>query len=315
MLLPLLLLGAAGLFGASKLAGAYVYNDDARKLNVEANDLDRNREYFMEESQEATRKALIALGKKKAHVLTTSVKNFVDLFSKIHNIDFNAVANTSELDSFRMDQSSFDGLKQLSSVSLAITDASAGALTAFAAYGTASLLGLPSAGAAITALTGLASNSTLAFLSGSSLVAGATSVLGGVIGAPVLAVLGIFVESSAARNLEDARSNKAQALKFTKQVDAGAAVCNGIRKMTYLYDRLLMRLDPRMRAANEKLSQVIAADGTDWQAYSPEAKAITAYAAATAKLVKTAIDANILTQDGSPDQKALDTANEIRKVL
>ena len=314
MPLPLLWL-AAGIFGAGKLAGAYVDNDDARKINLEAHELADFGEELMEDAQKHTRRALESLGKKKANVLTTSVKNFVDLFSKIHNIDFNATPNTSELDSFRMDQSSFDGLKHLSSVSLAITDASAAALTAFAAYGTASLLGLPSAGAAITALTGLASNSTLAFLSGSSLAAGATSVLGGVIGAPVLAVLGIFVESSAARNLEDARSNKAQALKFAKQVDAGAAVCNGIRKMAYLYDRLLMRLDPRMRAANEKLSQVIAANGTDWQAYSPEAKAITAYAASTAKLVKTAIDANILTQDGSPDQKALDTANEIRKVL
>ncbi len=314
MPLPLLWL-AAGIFGTGKLAGAYVDNDDARKINLEARELADFGEELMEDAQKHTRRALESLGKKKAHVLNTSVKNFVDLFSKIHNIDFNSTPNTSELDSFRMDQSSFDGLKQLSSVSLAITDASAGALTAFAAYGTASLLGLPSAGAAITALTGLASNSTLAFLSGSSLAAGATSVLGGVIGAPVLAVLGIFVESSAARNLEDARSNKAQALKFAKQVDAGVAVCNGIRKMAYLYDRLLMRLDPRMRAANEKLSQVIAADGTDWQAYSQDAKAITAYAAATAKLVKTAIDTNILTQDGSPDQKALDTANEIRKVL
>ena len=315
MPLPLLLLGAAGLFGASKLAGAYVYNDDARKLNVEASDLVRNREYFMEESQEATKKALIALGRKKAHILSSSVKNFVDLFSKIHNIDFNAPSSPDESSAFRMDQSSFDGLRELSSISLAITDASAGVLAAFGAYGAASLLGLPSAGAAITALTGLAANSTLAFLSGSSLAAGATSVLGGVIGAPVLAVLGIFVESSAARNLEDARSNKAQALKFAKQVDAGVAVCNGIRKMAYLYDRLLMRLDPRMRDANEKLSQVIAANGTDWQAYSQEAKNITGYAAATAKMLKAAIDAKILTQDGSPEPKALDTANEIRQAL
>lgn len=271
MPLPLLLLGA-GLFGAGKLAGAYVDNDNARKINLEASDLSDFGEQLMEDAQKHTRRALESLGRKKSQVLSTSIKNFVDLFSKIHNIDFNSPAETDELAKFHLDQSSFDGLRELSSVSMALTDASAGVLTAFAAYGTASMLGASSAGAAITALTGLYANSTLAFLGGGSLAASVGSVLRGALTAPALVVLGFFLESSAARNLEDARSNKAQALQFVKQVESAVSVCNGIRKMSYLYDRLLMRMTPIMNAANERLSQIIASTGTDYKSYSADEK-------------------------------------------
>ncbi len=196
-----LLLGGAGLFGAGKLAGAYVDNDDARKINLEARDLTIFGENLMEDAQKYTKSALESLGKKKTQVLSTSIKTFVDLFSQIHNIDFNAPSSMDESGKFQLDKSSFDGLRELSSVSMTLTNASMNALAAFGAYGAASMLGLPSAGAAITALTGLTANSTLAFLTGGSLAASVSSVLGGLVTAPVLTVLGFYLESSAARNL------------------------------------------------------------------------------------------------------------------
>ncbi|MBQ9389470.1 MAG: hypothetical protein IJU07_04785 [Synergistaceae bacterium] len=309
-----LLLGAIGLFGAGKLAGAYVDNDDARKINVEARELTDFAEELMEDAQKFTNHALQALGRKKAYVLSSSVKNFVDIFGQIHNVDFRSIAQYDETEKFQLDQSSFDGLRELSKVSMAITDASAGALAAFAAYGAASIVGVPVAGVAAS-LAGLAANSTLSFLGGGGLMAGATSVLGGIIGAPVLAVLGIFVSSSASRNLEDAKSNKAQALQFAKQIETGVSICNGIRRVAYMLERILMRSDPLLRAANESLRKIISSEGTDYGNFSVDSKKAVAAAASLAKAVKTILDTPILTEDGKLTPESIDTANSVRAAL
>lgn len=316
-MLPLipLLLGGAGFIGAGKLAGAYVDNDDARKINEDAQGLVRFGEWIMEDAQKYTSHALTALGRKKAQILNTCIKDFVDLFSQIHNIDFNAPATTSELGKFHLDQPSLDSLRELSKVSMSLTDASGVALTAFAAYGAASVLGVPSAGAAITALTGLATNSTLSFITGGSLAAGVSSVLGGLVTAPALVVLGFFLEGSAARNLEDAKSNKSQALRFVKEMQVGVSACNGIRKMAYLYERLLMRTYPLMTAANNRLRQIISSSGTDYKSYSQAEKDSVGSSASLAVMVKRAIDTPILNNDGSLIEKSLTVANEIRQAL
>ena len=290
-----LLLGAIGLFGAGKLAGAYVDNDDARKINIEARELADFAEELMEDAQKFTNHALQALGRKKARVLNNSVKNFVDIFSQIHNVDFHAISQ-DETGNFQLDQSSFDDLRELSRMSMAITDVSAGALAAFAAYGAASIAGVPVAGVAAS-LAGLATNSTLSFLGGGGLMAGATSVLGGVIGAPVLAVLGIFVSSSASRNLEDAKSNKAQALQFAKQIETGVSLCN------VLHD------------ANNGMRTAINTYGTDYRRFSEGAKKVTASAASLAKAVKTILDTPILTEDGQLTPESLNAANSVRAAL
>ena len=317
MPLPLipLLLGGAGLFGAGKLAGAYVDNDNAKKINLEARELTSEAENLMEDAQKHTQRALEALGKKKTYVLSTSVKNFVDLFSQIHNVDFNAPSSVDEAGKFQLDQSSFDGLRELSSVSMALTNASANALAAFGAYGAASMLGLPSAGAAITALTGLTANSTLAFLTGGSLAASVSSVLGGLVTAPALAVLGFYLESSASRNLEDAKSNKAQALRFFKEVEAGVSLCNGIRKMSYLYVRMLMRLEVMLNNANNAMRQVISTHGTDYKEFTPDEKKTVGAAASLAKAVKTILDTPILTEDGKLTPESLTAADTVRAAL
>lgn len=313
MPLPLLL-GAIGLFGAGKLTGAYVDNDNARKINADAGDIARYAEYLMEDAQKATNYALQALGRKKVYILSSSIKNFVDIFGQIHNVDFHTPSEYDEAGKLRLDQSSFDGLRELSSASMAITDVSAGALTALAAYGTASIIGVPVAGIA-TSLAGLAANSTLSFLGGGGLMAGATSVLGGVIGAPVLAVLGIFVSSSASRNLEDAKSNKAQAIQFASKIESGVSICNGIRRTAYMFERLLMRTDTLMKAANEKLRQIISSSGTDYNSFSTDEKKSVASAVSLAKAVKTILDTPILTEDGNLTPESLSAANEVRAAL
>ncbi|MBR0233065.1 MAG: hypothetical protein IJQ47_03365 [Synergistaceae bacterium] len=305
-----LILGAIGLYGAGKVAGAYVDNDNARKINAEARDIVDYGERLMEAAQERTTYSLQALGRKKTYVLNNSIQNFVQAFSQIKNVNFNEPTELNELGKFQLDSASFEGLREMNKFASALSSAAATALMSFGAYGTASILGLAS-GSVASVLSGfVTSNATLAFLTGGSIATGVTSVLGGTLAAPALAVLGIFLESSASKNLSDAKSNKAQALRFVKEIELAKSMCGGICRRAYIYERLLMRLDILLSAANKGLVQTISASGTDYGKYSPAEKKTVAAAASLAKAVKTILDTPILTKEGNVTQESLDSANE-----
>ena len=310
-----LILGAIGLYGAGKVAGAYVDNDNARKINAEARDIVDYGERLMEAAQERTTYSLQALGRKKTYVLNNSIQNFVQAFSQIKNVNFNEPTELNELGKFQLDSASFEGLREMNKFASALSSAAATALMSFGAYGTASILGLASDSVASVLSGFVTSNATLAFLTGGSIAAGVTSVLGGTLAAPALAVLGIFLESSASKNLSDAKSNKAQALRFVKEIELAKSMCGGICRRAYIYERLLMRLDILLSAANKGLVQTINTSGTDYGKYSPAEKKTVAAAASLAKAVKTILDTPILTKEGNVTQESLDSANEVRQAL
>ncbi len=316
MPLPLipLLLGGAGLFGAGKLAGSYLNNDEARKINADARELVDHGEDIMETAQNYTAKSLASLGEQKVFILEGSIKNFINIFSRIKDVKFETNSNIDELKDFQLDDKSFNSLHDMSNNASLLSGAGRNILTAFGAYSAVSMLSLSSS-AIISNLGGAAAGATLSFLGGGTIAAGVTSVLGGVLTAPVLAVLGIFLESSSSRNLEDARSNKIQALKFLKEIEISVSACNGIRKMSYMFWRLLMRLDILLSKSNEEMKQIINKNGTDYKNFSPDEKKSIAASASLAKAVKTILDTPILTEDGKLTQESLTAANAVRGIL
>lgn len=91
-------------------------------------------------------------------------------------------------------------------------------MVAFSAYGAAQALAVASTGTAIASLSGAAAtNATLAFFGGGSLaagglgMAGGTVVLGGLVAGPALLVMGFVAGHAAKKELEKARTNKAEA--------------------------------------------------------------------------------------------------------
>ena len=109
-----------------------------------------------------------------------------------------------------------------------------------------------STGTAIASLSGAAAtNATLAFFGGGSLAAGSlgmaggTMVLGGLVAGPALMVMGFVAGSAADKELEKARTNKAEVVEVAKQLEAGSLQCEAIRRRTNLFYNLLARLDAR----------------------------------------------------------------------
>lgn len=315
MPIPFLLAGAAVLgaaVGAKKMHDAHSDNKDAQYTNRRAREIVDEAKEELNERRELTSKALARLGETKVEVLQNNVSDFIDLFGRIRNIKLGDSVGLEELQNLRFEAEDMNALKEMNSVVLAtfqggVSGVGLGALAAFGAYNGAMAFGAASTGTAIATLSGAAAtNATLAFLGGGSLaagglgIAGGTAVLGGIVAAPILVVMGFSMSSKAKANKEKAYSNYAEAKKFSEEVDNIVTVCNAIKNRAYMFTDLLRKLkDDAFAPSLEMLKQVIDSSGTDFDCYGQREKEIVGINLAIAKAVKTIIDTPILTQDGA----------------
>lgn len=314
MPIPLLFMAAAAgsaLFGVGKGVKAGVDQKDANDKNRMANEKVEKAKDKVNISRKNCGYALDNLGKRKVAVLDGSIKTFINEFEKLNHIELTESTGLNELQKLVLDKKSFTELKSLQGMasSLAgglVTGTMAGALTAFGAYGAASVLATASTGTAIASLSGAAAtNATLAFFGGGSLaagglgMAGGTAVLGGLVAGPALAVLGLVVGAKASKNLDAAYANYAKAEEFEEQMNAAADLCYGIRRRAAMFNRFLMRLQTIFDPLVFKMTQIIENKGGDFRTYSVEEKKCVASAMALAGVIKAILDTPILDEDGN----------------
>ena len=94
--------------------------------------------------------------------------------------------------------------------------------------------------------------------------------------------------------------------------------CIAIRRRTMLFYSLLARLDSLFLPFIHGLEQIVAAEGTDYRAYSQPSKRIVASAASVAVSVKAVLDTPLLSDAGELTEisqiTALETAERIQKL-
>ncbi len=328
MPLPLLFLGIAAVSGATgigKTIKAGVDNSTAKSITDDANQRMEKASKKLNKAREQCGDALECLGKEKLYILDTSIKEFVELFEKIKNVEFIDSVGLDEINEFRINKDSFKKLKEMKSFAASLMSGSAagaagGALAAFGAYSAATTFASASTGTAIASLSGAAAtNATLAFFGGGSLaagglgVAGGTAVLGGLVAGPALLVMGVITGAKAGKNLEEARKNAAKAREICEQLENGTIQCIAIRRRTYMFYNLLARLDAYFVPVLFQLQQIIKEEGTNYQEYSNKSRSIIASAATMAGTIKAILDTAILTENGNltnESQKMMENSNK-----
>ena len=330
MPLPLLFIGlaaATGTLGVGKSVKAGIDTSAASSLNKSANELVDAATKRLNVQREASGRALRLLGEEKIFVLNNSIRQFLDAFTQIKNVDFTESEGLEELKKLHIDEHEFKELKNMVSFAGSIAGGATlgtagGTLVAFGAYGAAQAFAAASTGTAISTLSGAAAtNATLAFFGGGSLAAGGLGmtggmmVLGGLVAGPALMVMGLVVGNAADKNLEQARTNHAEALRLSAELDTHSFQCEVIRRRTYMFYNLLARLDARFLPLVYRMEDILKAEGNDYSAYSTESKKAVAACASIAVTIKSVLDTRLLTDDGLLTPESERTAEQVQQKL
>ena len=330
MPLPLLFIGAAaatGAVGIGKTIKAGVDTSNAKNINKRANQRIEDAKKELDTERKAVGVSLDKLGELKLFILNNSIKEFLESFEKIKNVDFAESEGLSELNKLHIDQKTFSDLRQMESfaasfVSGSVAGAAGGAMAAFGAYGAAATFATASTGTAIASLSGAAAtNATLAFFGGGSLaagglgMAGGAAVLGGLVAGPALLVMGFITGSKASANLHNAYANSAKADEICEQLKTASTQCDAIRRRSYMFYNLLTRLDSYYLPLIFKMENIIEAEGTDYKEYSIESKKSVAAAASIAGTIKAVLDTPILTEEGNLTTESETVASDISEAL
>ena len=313
MAIPFILGGAAalsGAYGVKKHIDASDNFNRAESINNEAKEISDTATKTFNTAREFTNSTIENLGEKKIEIMGGNVKNFVDIFSKIKNVNFNDSVGMEELRAFTPQSESLNELRKASyNAADLIKDGfggmAGGALAAAGAYGAVGAFASASTGAAISGLSGAAAtNATLAWLGGGAKVAGGFGmfgggvVLGGVIVGPFLAIWGSSRNAKAEAALNDARTNMDKARKYAQEARNICSVLSAVAERADQIKTVLIELDKKLSVAVTEVKTVIELFGTDWKTYSRPAKEKVGIASQLAKTIKAVIDTSLLTEDG-----------------
>lgn len=311
MAIPLIIGVAAAAVGAYKGGKAISDNSKAKELNESAERIAKSAERMVERSRENCETALTDLGQAKVDVLDKNVQKFLEVFNQIKNVDFEHDGDLGNLHLNGFDQSSLAALQeQVSFIATsglgAAGGAVSGALVAYGAYSGTMMFAAASTGTAISTLSGAAAtNATLAWLGGGSLAAGGggvaagTLALGALAAGPAILVAGWYMGSKASKNLDDARSNRAEARRFEADMEKAAALTDGIADVANKLEDVISNLRKFSRRNVNKLQDVIDSTGNDYGKYNADEKMIVMKNVKIMQLIKAAIDTPILGEDGS----------------
>ena len=202
---------AAGAYGAKKGYDASEKNEQAERIVRKAEDRFYDAKKELTDKQEVTNQILEDFGELKLNIFTGEIKRLIDIIKKCKSAkskyEHKEYLTKNELKDLEI---AVDNSLDISS-GLA-SGAAAGVLTSMGAYGAVGALATASTGTAISTLSGVAAtNATLAWLGGGSLAAGGggmalgSAVIGGIVAGPLIAVTGMFMDSKADDNLDDAK--------------------------------------------------------------------------------------------------------------
>ncbi len=315
-LIPIAIIGVSTLIGGKKGYDTISNNSKANYVKDEANSIILNARVSVRHAQDISSTSLQNLGSKKIFLLENSIDNFIKSYQKIKNINKKDSQELDELNKFSIDEKSFDELKNYSILASGLlkgiaTGGVTGVLTAFGAYNATMALATTAGGTAISTLSGVATtNATLAWLGGGALstgglgMAGGTMILGGIIAAPALAVMGLVMNAKAQKKLEEAKSNLAQAKQAQEELKNVETMALAIARKADMFYRLLVKNEAIFTPLVAKMDTILAKKDYDFSLLNEEEQKVVAQTVASAKTLKTILDTPILDKDGNPSKEA-----------
>jgi hypothetical protein len=324
----------AGVIAATTLTGigsgvkAVKNNKEAKDVNQSARYLVKYAERILNTKRESSNDSIETLGKEKITILSNTVKDFINYFQLIKNIEINN--QTAGIEQLKNIGVSKDLLQELRTESYqaikvasgGIASLGTGVAAAYGAYAGTMALGTASTGAAISGLSGVAAtNATLAWLGGGALsaggygIAGGTMVLGGIVAGPALAVGGLIMSAQSKKKLNAAYENYSEAKTIAEQMKSAGVVLTNIQKRSDQLTSLLTKIDRVFIKSIEEMRNIISTKGTNWGDFSRDQKESIHRTFLLAQLIKGVIDTPLLDEDGAITRKSAEVLESGRQAI
>jgi hypothetical protein len=121
--------------------------------------------------------------------------------------------------------------------------------------------------------------------------------------------------SASGVNLDNAKRNFAEAKKIAEELKNNTELYNGIRKQSYIFMRLLIRLDIIFFPLVLNMETIISQKGDNYNEFNNEDKKTITDAILIVKTIKTVLKTSILPGDGKLNEKSEQVADEARGVI
>lgn len=263
-----------------------------------------------ESKREGTNETFEEYGLLKLQVLDGSMRDFVDTFKQIKNVEFQDQAVTDEL----VKHSDVEELvlnierqvvKAGQVMTAGLASLAGGGLAAMGAVGATTTFAAASTGTMIATLSGVAAqNATLAFLGGGALsagglgMAGGTLVLGGIALAPALAIGSVIFASTTEKKLEQMYAKKAEVNTEVEKLSAASNVMTEIKETTQNMHELVKSTDDLFYANIDKMEEVVYSSGNNFAEYTGEQQTIIFNNYKLAIILKDFLNTTILDEEG-----------------
>ncbi len=331
MIGSVIVLGAISLLTVTGIVGggkAYVDSREAKAIIEKAKLVQDSACERQEMAGQKTEKDLKELGEWKLKLAQQPLERFITLFKQVKNVERHS-EGIDDLKKFQIDEKS---IAQLEKISISAKEIGAsvvgggivGGVAAAGAYGLAGTIGIASTGAAISGLSGAAASSaTLAWLGGGALAAGGggvalgTAVLGGIVVAPAVFLVGGYAYLKSAEKLDDAKAQAEKVNKYAAEVDVVVQRCTALSNLANLYTGIIKKLYNLVEKNNNALADVIKREGNDYRLYSQEAKETFAVALVTAQATNAMLNTSLLDKVNSDNlnKEAYSVARIVRVKL
>ena len=324
MPIPFLLAGlgvAAGVIGAGGHISAKDTNEKAQRISEDAQYLYNSSKTSLERAQKNTEKALLKFGYSKKKILDFSMKQFLQSYEKIKNIEVLNSVGLDEISNFAIDREEAIQIRKMSdiyssTISSGATGAAAGAVIALAASGSLPVItgGLSLAGSTLV----MGEIGAAAGIAGSALSFGAAMTPLAAVAAPVVLFTGISASIKADENLEKAHTMYAEAEAASEKMKVSETLCRAIADRSDMFNDVLLELDGMfsecarmLEAVIQKKSGLFNKKSIKSDNLSEEELKLIAVTRSLAGAVKAIIDTPILSKNGNISAESEDIYNQI----
>ncbi|WP_237003842.1 glycine zipper family protein [Helicobacter pylori] len=330
MPLPLILgagaLAAAG-YGVKKGIDACNAARKANKFIKKAESLKKKAIKEAESVESDCKLAFARFGKKKLHVLSHSVSNFLDHFHRLNRSritieGINMQDIQRQVSDARKITNQYRKVDFLDVSGAVIGSAIGGVLAAYGAYTGVGLFASASTGTAIAGLSGVAAtNATLAWLGGGALsvgglgVVGGMVVLGGLVAGPALAILGAVSATKMEEKLEDAKAYLSQVEVAVKKADVAIDNLLAIERMVKLFTKQITKFDALFLSLSQDAIATMKKHNYDISRYNQKERDQISVTVSTLMTLSTFLKIPIIDKHQKLNKKAKNALNLMRKQI